>query len=172
MILLFLMLGTQLLVNAQGSSNFNTQAKMKAMFIYNFTKYIEWPSSYKEGTFIVGVLGESPMYDNLVEMANTKKAGVQSFEIKKYNSSSEIDKCHMLFVPKDDSGKLNEALKKVKDYSTLVITEQENLCSEGTGINFVIRNNRQKFELNKNKVEAKELKIASSLLSLAIMCPQ
>ena len=50
----------------------DTNSKMKAIFIMNFTKLIEWPKAYREGDFVVGVVGESPLYTELIKMAKTK----------------------------------------------------------------------------------------------------
>lgn len=149
--------------------NFDTNAKIKAMFIYNFTKYIEWPSAYKNGSFIIGILGESTMYDELKNMTETKKAVNQPFELKRFTTASQIEQCHMLVLPKEEAAKLGDVLSKVDSYSTLVIAENDGMAQRGAGINFVIRNNRQKFELNKTKMERHELKVSSSLLSLAIV---
>ena len=165
-IISLLTLTTPFLVSFQ---TFDTNAKIKAMFVYNFTKYIEWPSSYKTGNFVIGVLGESSLYTELQSMTQTKKAANQPFELKKFSSPADIDQCHMLVVPREEASKIDQVLAKVGGYSTLVITEEDGLAQRGAGINFVVRNNRQKFELNKTKIEKHDLKVSSSLLSLAIV---
>jgi hypothetical protein len=55
----------------------------------------------------------------------------------------------------------------VKLHNTLIITEKQGLVEKGAGINFVIKNNRQKFELNKKNVERYKLKVSSNLEALA-----
>lgn len=145
----------------------DTNSKMKAIFIMNFTKLIEWPKSYREGSFVVGVVGESPLYEELSKMAKTKKIANQSLEIKKYHKASEIDNCHILYLSKEESGEMAEVLKQVKTNSTLIITEEKGFVDKGAGINFIIKDNRQKFELNKKNVEKYKLKVSSNLESLA-----
>ena len=142
-------------------------SKMKAIFIMNFTKLIEWPKSYREGNFVVGVIGESPLYTELTKMAKTKKVANQSLQIKKYSSSKDVGKCHILYVSRGQSGEMASLLKKVKSNSTLIITEKQGLVDKGAGINFIIKNNRQKFELNKKNVEKYKLKVSSNLEALA-----
>lgn len=146
---------------------FDTNSKIKAVFIYNFTKYIEWPSTYKKGSFKVAVVGETPLYNELSKMAQTKKVAGQSFEVKKYKSVTEIEKCHIVYLPKEKTESLPKLLSKVKQYSTLIVTEQTGLIDKGAGINFVIQNNKQKFELNKRNVEKQKLKVSSNLEALA-----
>lgn len=146
----------------------DTNAKLKAVFIYNFTKYIEWPKKYQEGYFVLGVLGETPLFSELTKMAQTKKIGNQSILVKKYTSVSEIENCHILYVSDKKSNLLNEITEKTKISSTLIVTEEEGLVDKGAAINFVVRGNKQKFELNKKNIEKQKLKVSSSLESLAI----
>jgi hypothetical protein len=145
----------------------DTNSKMKAIFIMNFTKLIEWPASYREGNFVVGVVGESPLFNELSKMATTKKVANQSLQIKKYSSFADIDDCHILYVSQGKSDGIADILKKVKSNSTLIVTEEQGLVDKGAGINFIIKDNRQKFELNKKNVEKYKLKVSSNLEALA-----
>jgi hypothetical protein len=89
-------------------------SKIKVMFLYNFTKYIEWPKEYKQGDFIIGILGggSEALQKELEKLALTKKAGIQNIVIKKYNSLAEVDKCHMLFIPESHCYRKRRACKK------------------------------------------------------------
>lgn len=139
------------------------------MFIYNFTKYFEWPPSYKEGNFVIGILGNSPLLLELNKMAAVKKAGSQPFEIKTFPNVSSISNCHMLIVAPDVTTPLPEIIAKIKKNSTLLITEKQGFAKQGAAINFVVQNNKPAFELNKANVEKQEIKVSKDLLSLAIL---
>ena len=145
-------------------------AKIKVMFLYNFTKYIEWPQDYKQGDFVIGILGGSTenITKELEKLASTKKAGVQNIVIKNFSSVADIDRCHVLFIPEGKSGQLDEAMAKCKKTSTLIVTEKDGLAKRGSAINFVVKDNKQNFELNKGNIERNNLNVSSSLLSLAI----
>ena len=145
----------------------DTNSKMKAIFIMNFTKLIEWPQAYRQDDFVVGVIGDSPLYTELTKMAKTKKVANQKLEIQKFNSPKDIGKCHILYLSSNKSEDISSVLKKVKSNSTLIITERQGYVEKGAGINFVVKNNRQKFELNKKNVERYKLKISSNLEALA-----
>ena len=149
------------------NSAIDTNAKIKAVFIYNFTKYIEWPQSYKEGDFTIGIIGETSLYSELIKMTETKKVANQTLEVKKFSSPSEVTKCHILYISKDKSADLADIIKKLKNSSTLLVTEENGLVDKGAGINFIIKENRQKFELNKGNVERYKLKVSSNLEALA-----
>jgi Fe-S cluster assembly iron-binding protein IscA len=145
-----------------------TGAKIKVTFIYNFISYIEWPESYRQGTFVVAVLGHSPVFNEFVVLANKKKAGQQEFEVKNYISLDGISRCHILYVASDCRVPMKDILAKVKDYSTLIITEKSGMAKQGAAINFVVNNNKQQFELNKSNAEKYKLKVSSSLVNLSI----
>ena len=145
-------------------------SKIKVMFLYNFTKYIEWPQEYKQGDFVIGILGGGAenLKKELEKLALTKKAGIQNIVIKTFSSVSDIEKCHMLFIPEPKSGMLDEAAARCKKTSTLIVTEKDGLAKKGSAINFVVKDNKQNFELNKGNIEKYNLNVSSSLLSLAI----
>ena len=149
--------------------NYDTNAKLKALYVYNFTKYIEWPASYKQGDFVIGILGDSPLFKELNTMAQTKKAGNQTIQVQKYSAASSIGRCHMLILPPAKGATIGDAVKRIQGNSTLVIGEQNGLATRGAGINFVVLNNKQKYELNKSNIEKYNLKVSSNLLSLAIL---
>ena len=147
----------------------SSNSKIKATFLYNFTKYIDWPERYKEGNFVIGVLGTSSFYNDLNTLLSTKTVGSQKFEIKSYTSVESISGlCHILFIPAENSAMLPDLLKKMKGKSTLIVTEKIGMTKQGSAINFVIENNKQRFELNKNNISKYNLKVSSTLEALAI----
>ena len=147
----------------------NSNTKIKATFIYNFTKYIDWPEKYKEGNFVIGVLGATSFYNDLTALLTKKSVGKQIFEIKSFTNVESISgNCHILFIPIVNSGMMPDVLKKMKGKSTLIVTEKSGLAKQGSGINFVVDNNKQRFELNKANIEKYDLKVSSTLASLAI----
>ena len=150
--------------------NTDTNAKIKAVFIYNFTKYIEWPSDYNGGDFIIAILGENKaLFEELNKMSQVKKIANQSFSIVKYNSVSEVKVPHILYIPSENTKELAKAVEKLRGKSTLIVTEKPGMAKKGAGINFVVVGNRQKFELNKSNVERQNLKVASTLENLAVL---
>lgn len=100
-------------------------------------------------------------------MTETKKVANQTLEVKKFETPSAVTKCHILYVCKDKSSDINDIIKKLKNNSTLLVTEDNGLMEKGSGINFIIKDNRQKFELNKGNVEKYKLKVSSNLEALA-----
>lgn len=147
----------------------DTNAKIKAVYLYNFSKYVEWPEEYKNGSFVVTVIGNNPYLLAELEKMSQKKVGTQPISIKSISSVSSIEKSNIIFVPFESSGELTEIINKMKGRSTLVVTEKPGLAKQGAAINFIIKENKQLFELNKSNAERYKLKISSSLIPLAIL---
>jgi len=146
----------------------DTNAKIKAVYLYNFSKYVEWPDDYKSGNFVVTVVGSnSSLLSELDKMAQ-KKVGSQTISIKNISSCSALEKSNIVFVPFESSGQLIDVISKCKSQSTLIVTEKAGLAKQGSAINFIIKENKQLFELNKANAERYKLKVSSNLSALAI----
>lgn len=141
--------------------------KQYTIFIYSFTRYIQWPDAYNQGEFEILVLGESPLAEELKTMAQHKKIGDRAIKITKINDASEIRKCNMLFVPSDRSDKFNDILQKVNALSVLVITERNGLGAQGSCINFISKEGKLAFELNQSALTKQNLKASTELTRLA-----
>lgn len=149
--------------------NYDPNAKLKAVFLYNFTRYFEWPSSMKTGNFIIHVVGTgASLNQELSKMAATKQVGNQKLEIK---SSSTLDlnlKPNIIFLLNDASDLLKEVTSKFKGKGALIVTEKSGLAKMGSAINFVVFENKQKFEYSKNNALKAGLKASDELKNLAI----
>lgn len=143
-------------------------AKIKAIYIYNFTKYIEWPDSYKEGSFVIGFIGKNTaLLTELSKMADSKKAGNQNIEIRNISTLDDNSKYNIVFLLSDNSSQLSEVVAKAKGKSTLIVTEKDGLATKGAAINFIVEENKQKIELNKANIEKYKLKVAESLVKMS-----
>lgn len=147
------------------------EIKYKALYIYNFTKYIGWPPTAKSGDFVIGVLGSNAVYNKLNEIAAGKMAGSQKIAVKKFGAPDELTNCHILFVAygKGGSSSMEKIMQKVGSNSTLIVSEREGATKKGSAINFVIRNEQMKFELHKANALKQQLQISLNLERLAIM---
>lgn len=150
------------------SANAQTE-KFQSLFIYNFSRYIKWPDNMNSGQFVIGVLGNSGVYDHLKQMADTKKQ-TQNMEIvvKRFNNVSEMENCHILFVSSNFASSINAVSTSPLTKSTLVISDKPGLAKKGATINFVEEGGKIKFELNQANADKRGLKVAGSLSALSI----
>ena len=167
----FFILFSVLLINLTFSSNTYAQEvnyRSQSLYIYKFTKYITWPSAYATGDFVIGVIGNSPIVDELTAMATLKKAGKgQRIIIRQFNAVEEISKCNILYISSSKSRELKNILTHLQNAPTLIVAEREGLAKKGASINFVTLDyDILKFDFNKSALEKHQLKISDELAKL------
>ena len=148
--------------------SYNTKAqsvnyKVHALFLYKFTQYIEWPAA--NGNYVIGVVGNSPILEELQNLAVSRK----NLTIKKLSATSDMSGCQVVFVSENSSSQLSSVSAKVAGKPVLVISETGSGAKKGAGINFVMVDDKMKFELNKGTVERQGLKISGDLITLSII---
>lgn len=142
--------------------------KFKALFMYNFTKYIEWPQAKQSGDFVIGVLGNSAIVGELNAIASKKTVGAQSIKVKEVAASDEVTKLHILFVAEDKSGDVDALVEKIKGKGVVLITDKPGFAKEKSGINYVKEDGKQKFEVSNKHLSEEGVKVSSQLLALGI----
>lgn len=147
----------------------NEEYNIKAAFIYKFTDYIDWDSLVPGDDFVIGVIGSSPITDQLNEIAKTKTVKDKKIVIRQFNKAAEIGPCHILFISQNTLLPLADILSKIPDKGTLTISEKEGYAKKGTAINFIEVDNKLKFEANPREINDAGLKASSQLLKLAII---
>jgi hypothetical protein len=140
-----------------------------ANIIYRFTKYIDWPEDKKNGDFIIGVLGDTPLYDELKEFTANKTVAGQHILIKKFAPSATAFNCHILFISDEESDHIKKVVAYTAGTPTLLVTETEGVTRKGSCINFVQVDDHLKLEISKTNIEKRNLDIATELLNLAII---
>jgi len=140
-------------------------AKYKALYIYNFTKRIDWPEENKKGNFIIGVYGKSDITQYLINISKKKKVLNQPIEVKTFHSTNDIEYCHIILIPKEQSKKINEINKYIRNKATLSISEKKD---ERTCINFIENNKTLSFQINSEMIRKKHMKLSQSLINLGI----
>ena len=144
------------------------EANLKAVFIYNFTRYIEWDSTAntEKNNFVIGIIGFSPVNNALAEIARTNRVSNKRIVIRYYNKPEEIQDCHILFIPKGIPYSLASVLQRT-GRGTLTVSEEPGFAKQGTALNFFIDNDKVKFEANLKALFLAGLKASSQLLKLA-----
>lgn len=140
-----------------------------SMMVFNFIKYVQWPDHDKSGEFVIGVVGNSEIYNTLNTWYGGKAKGTKTYVVKKFSSASEVNDCHIVFIDKTKSGEFDAVKNKVAGKGTLVVTDKNGLGEKGSCINFKTVNDKLRFELNQSAVESSNLKVSGALSSMAIL---
>jgi len=153
------------------AQNFDINSKRTAIFLYNFTRYFEWPKSMKTGNFIIHVVGtqNQNLIQELNKMASTVEIDGRKLEIVNSNNLVEPNPVHIIYILKESSPLIKEISKKYIGKGSLLITEKMGATKLGSAINFVVVNNKQQFEFNKNNATKAGLKASSELTGLAVV---
>lgn len=139
-----------------------------ANIIYRFTKYINWPDDKKSGDFVIGVIGDTPVFDELRNFTSKTSPAGQPIVVKKFRATASSFNCHILFLCEEESESVKRIAASTAGTPTLLVTESEGLSRKGACINFVLVDDHLKLEINKANIERRSLDIASELLNLGI----
>lgn len=142
-------------------------AKFQAMYLYNFTRYIAWPTEYQSGEFVIGVMG----YDNditveLRDIATQRKVSSQDIKVVEFSNAKQIKKCHILFIPKTKMGSYENILAAAKVFNILIVTE-ESYFPENASINLVYSDKKLRYDVNRPNILAAGLKISDRLIAVS-----
>lgn len=142
--------------------------KYHPIFIYNFSKYIEWPSSSDNDDFVISVVGNDNAYQEMLNTSERKKTiKNRNMVVKKCNSLSEVGGSNIVFITKSESV-TPEDIQRMGSEGILVITEHDSMAARGSHINFIpIEHSKIGFELNTTTARQSGLKVAGSLAGLA-----
>jgi len=144
------------------------ESSLKAVFIYNFTKYIEWDNLGSEDNFIIGVMGPSSLDAAIEAIAKKNLVKNKKIILRHFANPEDISYCHILFIPAGYPLPV-KAVKEKVDKKVLVVSERLGAAKQGAAINFILVNDKLKFEINTEAVYSAGLKASSQLLKLAII---
>lgn len=148
--------------------NQTSATKSQALFIYNFIRYVEWPANSSSGDFVIGVLGNGSLINDLNEIAGGKLTGTQKIVIKQLSNVDDAVNCQLLFVNRSFSNQFGELVGRLQGKSTLIVTDKPGMIEKGAAINFVIDDGKQRFEINRSNIEKCNLRVNSKLLEMAV----
>lgn len=143
---------------------------VKAAFLYNFAKFVEWPpETMPSGSapLVLGVVGEDPFGQVLEETIKGKTVNGQELVIRRFTRIQGASGCHILFISSSERKRLAEIIDGLRGSSVLTVSDMERFAQRGGIISFTMENNKVRFEVNLDSAERAGLKISSKLLTLA-----
>lgn len=143
-----------------------SEYEVKAGFVYNFTKFTEWPEGALDGGFNICVLGEDPFGTHLDSITG-KAVGNRKVVIKKADSVRDIGGCQVLFISSSEKGRIQEIIEAVRDKNILTVGDTEVFAKNGVIINLFMENKKVRFEINPDAAVRSGLRISPRLLGLA-----
>ena len=160
-----------------GDASDSSEYLIKAGFIYNFAKFVEWPSTsfpQADSPIVIGILGTDPFGSVLDRIVADKKIGSRGFVVRRYKWSKDLKdlrECQILFVSSSEKVHTDEVLEFVKWLPVLTIGETPGFAERGGVIRFTVEDNRVRFEVSVDAAHNANLNISSRLLTLAKIIP-
>ncbi len=154
--------------DAEKIDDSNTVIIIKANYLYQFASNNNWPDNYKKGKFFVGVLGNTPLFDEMVTKYGAKPVGNQIIEVVNLRDFSSARFMHILYVDKTKKLDMPRITKELKGESTLIVSSFEGGLTMGADINFKTVDSNVKYELNKASLDVKKITAGIKILQWAI----
>lgn len=158
-----------LCAGAYGLSEQASEYQVKAAYLYNFAKFVEWPAGSSDAgrQFQIAVLGHDPFGPVLDETVEGKTVRGRAVVVRRVSSAAEARACDELFLAAAEARRLPEVLQALQGRSILIVGESRDFVLEGGMIGLVNENSKVRFEVNTSAAERARLRVSSQLLSLA-----
>lgn len=144
--------------------------QVKAAYLYKFLGLVDWPPSSFEGDqspFVIGISGAESLADELMPMVANRSTNGRSIVTRKISPGTSLAGVHVLFIGRQAAARAASLVAAAKELPILVVTDSDDVFAVGGAINFVLVDNKVRFDVNLRTHEASGLKISSRLLGVA-----
>jgi len=146
--------------------------QVKAAFLYNFAKFVEWPAEAFQNpgeSLVVCVLGEDPFGRTLEDVVSGKRVDGRALAVRRVSDPRQTQGCRILFVSSSERKRVLSVLAAMDESFVLTVGESDSAVAEGMIVNFALEGGKVRFAINPAAAERKRLRVSSRLLSLAIV---
>jgi hypothetical protein len=157
-------------LKARSSDEEGAEYPVKLAFLYNFTKFVDWPpGAYRDpgASLLICIVGHDPFSQDLEGQLRTRTVGDRPVDIRTLKPSENLSACQIVFVPVTEKDRADRILKGLKGASALTVGETPGFAALGGIVNLTVEGNKVHFEVNLLAAERAGLKISSKLLGIA-----
>jgi uncharacterized protein DUF4154 len=148
-----------------------SEYEIKAAYLYNFGKFVHWPArveANRNHAFSVCVLGQDPFGATLKAILSGQNIDGQQTVAATISKPEDAGNCRILFISASEGRHLKEIMTALDDSSVLTVSDLPSFSKRGGMVEFVLDNNKVRFEVNLGKAQRAGLTMSSELLKLAI----
>jgi len=161
---LFSLMLTLMIFSAKAVDN---TASLKAMYIYNFLRHVNWPNNIIGNEFVIGVFGSNDLLVELKNFTKDRKIGNKNIVVSKIENIAEAAKCQLLFVSSSRSSSISEIKNLIGSNSCLIVSEKPGTFNLGSGIEFYVDQDKLKFKVSEANIRQQKLEISKALIDMA-----
>jgi YfiR/HmsC-like len=156
---------------AEDTSQRPSEYQVKAAFLYNFVKFVDWPATPagKERPIELCVLGKDPFGGALEHVVEGKMVNGRLLTIRHIGDIAAARSCHVLFISVSEAGRVTAITRAVDAWGVLTVSEIDRFSERGGIITFLMEGQRVRFQINPKAAASAGLKISSKLLQLAVV---
>jgi hypothetical protein len=157
-------------LNLTGQTAISPEYQVKAVFLFNFAQFVEWPARAfpdAQAPLVIGVLGDDPFGSYLDETVRGEKVNDRPLIVQRYRRPGEIKICHVLFISRSETDRMEQVLASVKGRPILTVSDADDFIVRGGMVRLVTEKNKVRIRINVAAVKAANLKVSSKLLRVA-----
>jgi hypothetical protein len=147
-----------------------TEYQVKAVFLFNFSRFIEWPASTfatPDAPFVMGVFGHDPFGADLDRVVKGESVNGRPLVVRRVQSVADAAACQILFIHQSEDRRLSEVLSALDRRSTLTVSDLPGAAQRGLMIRLVTENGRVRMRVDLESARAAALVVSSNLLRAA-----
>jgi len=144
--------------------------KVKAAYLFNFAKYVEWPARAfpgEDAPIVIGILGQVPFDSVMEETIAGRQIGKRRVVVRRSKRAEDLRDAHVLFIGVSERERLTRILTVLKGRSVLTVSEMPRFCLNGGMVAFVLEREVVRFDVNLDNAEQAGLKISARMLATA-----
>lgn len=138
-----------------------------AVYIYNFTKFLEWPQDNPPKEFNIYILGEGEITESLSQLASSKMINDREIRVSNITKPGEANNCQILFLAEYNDRDLDSIIAMSTKRNILTVSYDGGMCEKGIAINFIQKKNKIRFEINIESLNRAGITANTQLLNLA-----
>jgi len=144
--------------------------RIKAAFVCKFAGYVEWPAQVfarPDSPIVIGVMAADAVVDELARTATGLSADGRPLVVRRLQRGEPVASAHLVYIANTEESRLPETLAALKGLPVLVVTESSRALALGSMINFVVVDDKVRFDIAPQAAEAGHLRISARLLGVA-----
>jgi YfiR/HmsC-like len=147
-----------------------SEYQIKAVFLFNFSHFVEWPPqafTTPSEPFVIGVLGDDPFGTRLDDVVRNERIGEHPLVVRRFRKADDIGNCQILFIDRSESARVGQVVESLNHREVLTVSETDGAAEHGAMIQFATDNSHIRLRINAEAARSAGLVISSKLLHLA-----
>jgi len=163
-------LGSAVVSARQARADVPPEYMIKAAYLLNFARLVEWPRdafTSLDSPVTIGIVGNDPFGDALEQTVEGKRINNRRIDVQRLQWNQDLRRCQIVFISSTDSARIGELTTRLAGLPVLIVGEARQLATRGATINFMIEDDRVRFEVNVEAARRARLTVSSQILRVA-----